>query len=184
MRGSAAVLAVVLVALAGCSGDPVGSGTGTVAYHVSDHPDTLSDFAHLNVTVTRVGLHRAGTPADNASAWTTRDVNATLDLTRLAGANATLLTRLAVDSGRYDRAVIHVARAEGRLVTGRPATVRVPSERLTVATGFTVRADESVPFVFDLMVVRTGAGWGYLLRPVARESGAHRPLTPVDARVG
>jgi len=73
-----------LLVLAGCTGgpggtDPAGStpddglaaeSSGTVQFYVSDAPNAIGDFEHLNVTVTTVGLHRVGdgdTPAPTST---------------------------------------------------------------------------------------------------------------------
>lgn len=81
----AAVLVGALVLLAGCSGGvtsaPTGTnggqtatgngagtgGAGTVSFYVSDAPNAIGDFQHLNVTVTSVQLHRAGATTDTQS---------------------------------------------------------------------------------------------------------------------
>lgn len=75
-----ALLAAVLVLLAGCAasvpGDPTtapsgddglaADSTGGVAFYLSDQPNAIDDFEHLNVTVTQVGFHPKG--ADNETA--------------------------------------------------------------------------------------------------------------------
>jgi hypothetical protein len=73
-----AVLAAVLVLLAGCTGgvgpaaeeiatpdptDTTGGDTaagGTVTFYLSDEANAIDDFEHLNVTVTEIGFQRAG----------------------------------------------------------------------------------------------------------------------------
>ncbi|MFB6251114.1 MAG: DUF4382 domain-containing protein [Halobellus sp.] len=81
----ATVLVAALVLLAGCSGgltgspdgttatdsaaQPTGSTTtaGTVNFYVSDQQNAISDFEHLNVTITRVGLKPAAGDAGGAA---------------------------------------------------------------------------------------------------------------------
>lgn len=41
-------------------GGTVGSDAGTVEFYVSDEENAIEDFAHLDVTITKVGLHRTG----------------------------------------------------------------------------------------------------------------------------
>jgi len=83
----ASVLVAALVLLAGCSGGITGSqdGTatdgstttaaqsttaatdsGTLNLYVSDEQNAISDFEHLNVTITRVGLNPADDDGDDA----------------------------------------------------------------------------------------------------------------------
>ena len=75
------ILVVGMVLLAGCAGGLSGSpttalgeeadgvdggaggtdgGAGTVAFYISDQPNAIEDFEHLNVTISQVGLQQAG----------------------------------------------------------------------------------------------------------------------------
>ncbi|OAQ52991.1 hypothetical protein HTG_09175 [Natrinema mahii] len=73
------VVVVALVAVAGCAGgmggqpatdsaddgpssadDSSDGGMGTAAFYVSDEPNVIDDFEHLNVTITKVGFKKAG----------------------------------------------------------------------------------------------------------------------------
>ncbi|MDF9747266.1 DUF4382 domain-containing protein [Natrinema salsiterrestre] len=72
------VLVAALVAIAGCAGgmggdltndsttddssvtDSSDGGAGTAAFYVSDEPNVIDDFEHLNVTITKVGFKQAG----------------------------------------------------------------------------------------------------------------------------
>lgn len=75
------VLVATLVAIAGCAGgmggdptrnatngdggtiDSSDGGVGTAAFYVSDEPNAIDDFEHLNVTITKVGFKKAdGSP--------------------------------------------------------------------------------------------------------------------------
>ncbi|GGM58812.1 hypothetical protein J2752_001164 [Halarchaeum rubridurum] len=208
-QGLLAVCLVALVALAGCAGgmgggtttdtsatsttadgtttDDGGSGdggdAGTVATYVSDRPAAIDDFAHLNATVTRVGLHRVSADANatsraNASGWQTVAVNETVDLTALRGENATHVVDQRVPSGTYDNVFVYVSNVEGTLTDGSSAAVKLPSGKLHLATTFTVEANETVDFVYDLAVHETGNG-RYILRPNAGESGPDQPIRVV-----
>ncbi|MGM0389272.1 MAG: DUF4382 domain-containing protein [Natrinema limicola] len=74
------VLVAALVAIAGCAGGMGGdpgtnddgsmtdsSGTGTAAFYVSDEPNAIDDFEHLNVTITKVGFKKTGNVTDDAT---------------------------------------------------------------------------------------------------------------------
>ena len=84
----------VLIALAGCAGAGPGGesaaptdggpdttatdsdltggdGMGTVAFYISDDPNDIDDFRHLNVTVTEVQFHYAGNGSDDGETTVT-----------------------------------------------------------------------------------------------------------------
>jgi hypothetical protein len=233
-------LVALLVVTAGCVGgtptagdgasDGAGSGdgaatseSGTVNFYVSDQPNDMDDFEHLNVTVTTVRFHlveenaTAGTASETATAtespntttptitavkdeteteeaeddesedgrWVTREVNATtVDLTRLRGANATLVERFDLPAGEYDQVRLEVSETEGVLKDGSTTEVKLPSERLTLTREFTVGDGEEVDFVYDVTVHKAGNSGKYVLRPVASESGTDVPIERVDGEGG
>jgi|GEM_PF-1554769 len=181
-RTAAALAVAALLVTAGCTGllGSADSGDGTVSMYVSDQPGAIDDFAHLNVTVTEVAVHPANATPNES--WVTRDVDdRTVDLTRLRGENASLLGNLTVPPDTYETVFVRVSGVNGTLTSGASADVRLPSERLRLHSEFTVEADETVPFVYDVRVHETGRG-DYVLRPNAGESGAHRPLHRVHQR--
>lgn len=232
-------LVALLVVTAGCVGgiggtptagdgasDGAGSGDGaatselgTVNFYVSDQPNDMDDFEHLNVTVTTVRFHpveenaTAGTASETATAtespntmtptitavkdeteteeaeddesedgrWVTREVNATtVDLTRLRGANATLVERFDLPAGEYDQVRLEVSETEGVLKDGSTTEVKLPSERLTLTQEFTIGDGEEVDFVYDVTVHKVGNSGKYVFRPVASESGTDVPIERVN----
>jgi len=74
-------LVAALVAIAGCAGGMGGEpgtnddgsmtdssgGTGTAAFYVSDEPNVIDDFEHLNVTITKVGFKKTGNVTADAT---------------------------------------------------------------------------------------------------------------------
>ncbi|WP_226482074.1 DUF4382 domain-containing protein [Natrinema amylolyticum] len=77
-RAARLVLVAALVVTAGCTGGMGGNvgtdestdgssseGTGTVAFYLSDEPNAIDDFEHLNVTITAVGFERTGEVSDS-----------------------------------------------------------------------------------------------------------------------
>ncbi|MBZ6494924.1 DUF4382 domain-containing protein [Natrinema longum] len=76
------ILVATLVAIAGCAGGMGGglrtdsaddssvtdssAGTGTAAFYVSDEPNAIDDFEHLNVTITEVGFKKGGELSDGS----------------------------------------------------------------------------------------------------------------------
>jgi len=200
-QGIAAVAMAAMLVLAGCSGAPGGGSgtaeTGTVSFYVSDQPNAIDDFEHLNVTITEVAF-ASGTSENSTSgnetdansttaedgAWETYDVNATVDLTQYRGANATLLGNLSVPEGDYSTVKMEVSTVEGTLENGSETEVKLPSGGLNVPKGMTVSADEPVSFVFDVSVVKAGNSGGHILKPVVGESGTDVPIEVRERKGG
>ncbi|MFB6084862.1 MAG: DUF4382 domain-containing protein [Halorientalis sp.] len=200
---TALALAGMLV-LAGCSGG-VGGGTPTatdgtptvdgtptagetssvvitratqtgVNFYVSDQRNAIEEFAHLNVTISEIGFQRA------AGGWAEFAVDdRTVDLTRLQGANATRLTTVRPENGTYTKVFAYVSDVNATLTTGEQVRVKLPSEKLQLNAEFTVGANESTNFVFDIAVHEAGNSGKYILSPVVSESGTDVPIEPVDA---
>lgn len=255
-RTHATLLAALLVVLAGCSGAVPGgpstsspndssgpgdggtSSTGTVNFYVSDEPNAIDDFEHLNVTITKVGFHKVGdedddetetptptptgeatpTPTSEATAtptptgtetptpteaeeedeeeggeerkdedgagngkWKEFEVDeTTVDLTELKGENATLLDEFDLDNGTYNKVFVYVSDVNGTLEDGEQVNVKLPSQKLHLNTRFTVEANESVDFVYDITVFKAGNSGKYIIKPVVSESGTDVPIQNVD----
>jgi len=161
-----------------------GASAGTIEFYLSDRPSDIDDFSRLNVTVTRIGLHRTG-PAngsdDGDGGWIEYDADATVDLTELRGSNATNLGELEAPDGSYDRVFVYVGDVEATLANGEDATVKLPSGKLRVKKGFTVDDGDRIRFVFDVGVHRAGKSGKYVLEPVVAESGTGVPIEDVDS---
>jgi len=288
-----AVAVAALLVLAGCSSavpgsttqaqpttastvDGGGSTTANAAdltFYVSDRPGAIEDFEHLNVTITKIGLHKAGDAAededgddvdadDTESAndttasdgnaaldsvetttvevpnetsvdmtdtetedtpeetqteeteseddaeeteseddaeeteseddeseaddddesedeeseenegWVTHDVDdETVDLTKLQGANATAISNVSVSAGEYDKVFVYVSDVNATLKNGERVNVKLPSSKLQLTKPFTVSANSSPDFVFDINVHKAGNSGKYILRPIVSESG-------------
>lgn len=221
------VLVVLLLVLAGCTGGvtsgsptadgssqqddktPAGmspsSGTGQVAFYISDEPNAIDDFEHLNVTITKVGLHRVQTDGENESVttqqngsnatieadengengvWQEYEVERTVDLTRLVGANASKLDVFDAPAGTYNKVFIYVDEINATTTSGEQVNVKLPSERLHINQEFTVGDGEEVNFVFDIAPHKAGKSGKYILKPVISESGPSEKadISDVDER--
>jgi hypothetical protein len=111
---------------------------------------------------------------DDASdaGWVERDVdNATVDLTTLQGANATAIGNLSVPAGEYDKVFVYVSEINATLKNGDSVNVKLPSQKLQLNKAFTLSANHSPEFVFDINVHKAGNSGKYILRPVVGESG-------------
>ncbi|QCJ46947.1 MULTISPECIES: DUF4382 domain-containing protein [Haloprofundus] len=213
------VLTALLVVLAGCTGgisedgpstdasvdtqtDHVDGSDGTVRFYVSDERNAIGDFAHLNVTITKVGLkpttrdetnatetangtaNGTATEADDSApeeGWREFDVDErTVDLTRLQGANSTSLGELNVSGGSYGSVFIYVSSVNGTLENGEEVRVKLPSDKLQLHKGFTLGNGEAVDFVFDVSVFEAGKSGKYILKPVIDQSGTGEEVEIVD----
>ncbi|WP_435196505.1 DUF4382 domain-containing protein [Natronomonas sp. EA1] len=210
-----AIALTAMLVLAGCSapvspGSNAPGGEGTIQFYVSDENNAIDDFEHLNVTITKVGLHQAdanesddaetetpneteveneteteteATEADDEdeTGWVEQDVdNRAIDLTELKGANATMLTEFGVPNGTYDKAFVYVSDVEGTLKNGEQVEVKLPSSKMHINTAFTVGDGEEVQFVYDITVVKRGNSGKYNIKPVVSESGTDVPIEDVD----
>jgi hypothetical protein len=128
-----------------------------------------------------VGFQQGG---ENGS-WEERSVdNATVDLSELRGANASLLDRYELENGTYTKTFVYVSDINATLTTGEQVDVKLPSEKLHVNQNVTVGNGTETDFVFDIAVHKAGNSGMYILKPVVSESGTDVPIEPVgeDAR--
>lgn len=195
------VVLALLVVLAGCAGfaggpaagpdggtaSPATDGTdgtdgqtadaGRLRFYLSDQPSIIDEFRHLNVTVTRVGFHRG---KGNAT-WHEFPVNGTtVDLTRLRGANATLVEEYRLPTGNYTKVFVYIGSVNGTLESGEDVRVKLPSGKLQLNKGFRLGPNESAAFVYDISVHKAGQSGKYILKPVIGESGTDVPIEEVD----
>lgn len=157
-----------------------GSDGSRLNFYVSDEQNAMGDFAHLNVTISEVGLKSAG--GGNAN-WTTFAVeNRTVDLTRLQGANATRLGTFVVRNGTYETVFIYVSEVNGTLTNGEQVRVKLPSEKLQIHQTFEIAPNQTVDYVFDVSVFKAGKSGKYVLKPVISQSGTDKEIEDVDEK--
>lgn len=165
------VAAVGLVIIAsGCADSTTPGGadtgpTGELHLFVSDQPNAISEFDHLNVSFSTARVFRT-----NSSGPTEVQLDgATVDLTRVTGVRAKQVMSSAVSAGEYTKVELEVSGIEAS-ESSEQVDVSVPSGKLMITRNFTVPEDEVVDFVFDIMVVQRG-NQGFNLRPVISQSG-------------
>ena len=93
----------------------------------------------------------------------------TVDLTEVVGKKTARVLSAELQVGMYSKIELYVTEVIGT-VGGDEVAVAVPGEKLQIAKPFTVAADESTSFVFDIGVVKKGPN-GYNLLPVIAKSG-------------
>ena len=140
----------------------------------TEAPDDETEIPENNET-------EAPDDEDESGEWVEHEVDdRTFDLTQLQGANASLLEEFGVPEGSYNKVFVHVAEINGTLENGESVNVKLPSEKLQITGSFTVEANDSVEFVFDITVHKAGNSGKYILTPVISESGTDVPIEDVD----
>ena len=143
--------------------------TGTFVLQVTDQPSAIGDFESLNVTVSEVGLHKAGNETNETGEWMILEPsNRTFDLTKLQDGNVTTIINESIGTGKYTQVRLIVESTKG-LVNETIVDVAVPSDTLKIVKPFTITENQTVTFIFDIHVVK--AGKKYNLVPVIGKSG-------------
>ena len=145
---------------------------------ISDEQNAIGDFAHLWVTIDRVGMQRGGEQGRWVELQISDERNK-IDLVGLTGDAAEELIMAQIPSGRYSKVFIHVDDVYGELLSGAITRVKLPSDKLQIVKPFEVHQDTITSFVFDITIIRAGNPSGeakYILKPVIGESGANQPF--------
>jgi len=172
-----AILAILSMAALACSSGP--STAANFRLLVSDQPNIIGDFEHLNCTISQIGVHPIG---DNSTWIQFSPSVSTVDLTTLQGNNATEIWSGNITPGQYDKVFIYISNVEGILsqsVGDGNATVKLPSGKLQISKPFTVNGNGTLSFVFDITVIKAGESGQYILEPQIANSGANEPFTEV-----
>ncbi len=180
-RFLAAILSLMLLALVlpSCSGglatQSQSGATGNLRLMVSDEPNDIGDFTSLSVTVSKIGVL-----SDASDNWTEITLNpaVTFDLTKLKGDNATQVWNGGLASGNYTKVFVYVDNITG-VLDGDNVTVKLPGDKLQISKPFTVAADHTVSFVFDITVIKAGNSGKYILKPQIGASGADQQFNDV-----
>src|SRR4030042_783752 len=111
---------------------------GNFAFLISDEPNDIGDFESLNVTISRVILHAAGSLKRLQFTPETR----TVDLTRLQGEQAQEIWRGDVPAGQYSQICIYVSEVAGKLEsTGQTVDGKLHGSKLHLSMPFALPAD-------------------------------------------
>ena len=186
------ILALVILA-AGCAGVPSSTPTAPIPAPaltptgeevnfrllISDEPNAIGEFQSLNVTISSIGMHRAG----EEDGWIELDPEVEpVDLTLLQGDNATAIWSGNITAGDYNKVFIYVDNVTGVLNGGGAANVKLPPEKLQISKPFTVNETGEVNFVYDITVVKAGKSGKYILKPQIAQSGADQPFNEVPQK--
>jgi hypothetical protein len=174
----ATVLGILAIVVSACASGPTVSATqANFRLLVSDQPNDIGDFAHLNVTISSIGVQLAG---DNSTWLQFAPSIGTVDLTTLQGKNAAEIWSGNITPGQYNKVFIYVTNVEGILAAGNASTnVKLPSGKLQISTPFTVSGNGTTSLVFDITVIKAGNSSKYILKPQIASSGASEAFTEV-----
>ncbi len=143
---------------------------------LSDQENAIGDFEKLEVTITSIGMLRAG----EEGGWEKIELeeSVALDLTRLQGLNAQEIWGGVIPEGQYIQVYIYIEDAVGTLENGETVDVIIPSGNIQISKPFVVGTSDSVVnFVYDITVV--AAGNEYVLLPQIDESGPEQEFHEV-----
>ena len=189
-------MALVVMLATGCAGVPLPTalpspeltptptdGEANFRLLISDEENAIGDFKSLVVTISSVGVHKAG----EAGEWIEPpDIEEELDLVDLQGENATEIWSGTLPDGDYNKVFVYVSEIDAELNNGDSTEVELPSEKLHINTHFSIPTpdDSPVSFVFDISVVAAGneqSGIRYILKPVVSQSGPNQPFIDVSS---
>lgn len=147
---------------------------------ISDEVNAIGDFESLTVTISSVGVHKAG----DDGGWLEPTFTTTeLDLVPLQEENAQEIWNGDLPDGQYTMVFVYVSAINGVLNNGDSTEVKLPSDKLHINTHFSIPGNSPVNFVFDLSVVAAGSeqsGIKYILKPVVSQSGPNQEFTEVS----
>ena len=147
---------------------------------ISDEVNAIGDFESLTVTISSVGVHKAG----EVGAWLEfPPATEELDLVPLQEENVQEIWSGDLPDGEYTMVFVYVSAINGVLNNGDSTEVKLPSDKLHINTHFSITEDSPVNFVFDLSVVAAGSeqsGIKYILKPVVSQSGPNQEFTEVS----
>ena len=150
---------------------------------ISDEANAIVDFASVNVTISKIGVHSNGESGN----WTefTPDITE-VDLKPLVGENALEIWSGNLTAGEYNKVFIYVSDIHGILTEdlgGEEADIKLPSNKLQISKPFTI-SDSVVDFVYDITVVKAGKSGKYVLKPQIAESGAEQNFNELKLKAG
>lgn len=175
-------LAAATVALGCGSGSDSSGGTGTVRVSLTDAP--ACGYDAVNVTVSKVRIHRSEGAAEGDPGWSEIAVTPSkIDLLSLQNGVLETLGDVRLEAGRYSQVRLVLepngagSPANSIVLTDDPAKAEIPlrtpsgqQSGLKLVHGFEVAAGESMDLVLDFdacrSVVKAGNSGHYNLKPV------------------
>ncbi|MBR9680188.1 MAG: DUF4382 domain-containing protein [Candidatus Altiarchaeota archaeon] len=134
---------------------------------ISDAPADIGDFDYLIVHLSKTRIFRID---GGESGFEEKEIDASVDLTKLVGEASAEVLSTELEPGRYSKIELYVSSVDAK-AGNSTANVMVPSNKLQIVNSFEVLENETTTFVFDINVVRKGLGNEYNLIPVISKSG-------------
>lgn len=148
----------------------------------TDTNTTVSNSTGVNSTnSTETNVTENETTEENEG-FTTVDLNGTADLTQVVGDKAKSIANLNLEEGNYTKISLYAESIQAS-VNGSEVNVKIPPGKLMINKPFTVSANSTTGFVFDIGVFLRGNqrnNQGYILKPVISESGVAGKDVPVN----
>ncbi len=149
---------------------------------ISDEVNAIGDFDSLKVTISSVGVHRAGEDGDWIEPLDI--IEEELNLVDLQELRAEEIWSDTLPDGDYNKVFVNVSEIDAELNNGDSTEVKLPSDKLHINTHFSILDDSPVSFVFDISVVAAGteqSGINYILKPVVGQSGPNQNFIDVSS---
>ncbi len=154
------------------------SPEGNFVFLLSDEVNAISDFATMNISISKVSLHLDGN--DKKIIEFEPEIQMA-DLTNLQGERAQKIWRGDIPIGEYSKVFLEVSQVTGILLeSGEEVEIKLPSSRLQLSKPFVAEIGEEVNFVYDLTVVEAGKSGQYILKPQIDQSGVDQDFTIVE----
>ncbi len=134
---------------------------------VSDAPADIGDFEYLTVELIKTRIFRVN---GSENGFEERDLNVSVDLTKLVDENSLEVLSTELEPGKYTKIELYVGSVNAK-ANNETADVMVPSEKLKIVKTFEISEGNVTTFVFDINVVKKGLENNYNLLPVISESG-------------
>lgn len=183
---AALIVLSLTVTTVACSGSQE-AASPNFALLVSDENNAVTDFDHLYISISSIGMHLADGTGNESGEWLEFTPDTThVDLRPLVDDNAITIWSGNITEGQYTKVFIYVDDAWGILAGGNESDrveVEIPSNKLQISKPFTVTNSSTTQFVYDITVISTGnehSGIGYKLEPQIAKSGADQPYIEVE----
>jgi uncharacterized repeat protein (TIGR01451 family) len=146
---------------------------------ISDEVNDIDDFASLNVTISKIGVHQGG-ESGNWTEFDLGDPGESVNLTELKDTNATEIWSGELKNGTYNKVFIYITAIDWELKEGNGTSeVKLPGGKLQISKPFEVKDGIVTNFVYDVTVIEAGKSGKYILKPQIAQSGADQKFNEI-----
>src|SRR5688500_8756878 len=147
------------VSLGGCGDTSTGPGQGRMQVNLTDNH---GPFDQVNIVVTGVRVHRAGTDSTEGWVWISED-SASYNLLALQNGVNVTLGNVALSTGAYDQIRLHIGEGSTVVVDGVTYPLEIPSgmeSGLKLMGAWSVRTNQTLELTLDFdaerSIIQTG----------------------------